>query len=137
MTPVLIPHKAVKSGDQSIIPMINIVFLLLIFFMIAGQIKTQLWPQITLPEAVAVSPLTPALINLEIDALGQLRLNQQSVAMQNLVTALTPLLNSNDDSRVSLVADKHLSAVQLNDVLVVVRSLGVVNVALITTPGID
>ena len=36
--PTLMPRRGSLSGEDSLIPLINIVFLLLIFFMVAGQI---------------------------------------------------------------------------------------------------
>lgn len=126
----LVP-KPRERGDQSIIPMINIVFLLLIFFMIAGQITSLRWPDIELPQfSRGAQASAPALI-ISIDLSGQFKLGDEIVALADIPQAVAawPV-----EQTLTVVADRDLSAGQLNELLVLLKKLGIARIALLTAP---
>jgi biopolymer transport protein ExbD len=120
-------------GDDNIIPMINIVFLLLIFFMIAGQIKNPLNDDIELPRTPLGSSTEPTPITLELDRQHHLFLNREPVEQQQLNEKLGGLLMGNDV--VSLIVDRQVRAAELDKVLAVFRKLGVANLTLYSQSG--
>lgn len=120
-------------GDDNIIPMINIVFLLLIFFMIAGQIKSPLNGDIELPRTPLGSSTEPRQVTLELDRQNNLFLNRELVKPQNLDEKLEALLIGNDN--VSLIVDRRVKAAELDKVLAVFRKIGVANITLYSQSG--
>lgn len=128
----LSPLKPRKRDDQSIIPMINIVFLLLIFFMIAGQISSLRWPEIDLPQfSLGVAATTPErLISISIN--GELRLNDTPIALTDVPQALADWPS---DQGLTVVADRRLSAGRLNELLAELRKVGIAHIALLTAPA--
>ena len=66
------------------IPLINIVFLLLIFFMVAGQIKAQPDQAITLPSTAQLEMAQAQTLRLEMFADGQLSFNGETILIEQL-----------------------------------------------------
>jgi biopolymer transport protein ExbD len=122
----LIPLKQSRNSDDNMIPMINIVFLLLVFFMIAGQISAS--NDIQLPEANLESPVVEGKINLRLHDDKSLFINGQRISMINLRQALDVFIA--EELVVSLQADRRVKAVDLDRVLAVLRNKGVIKVTL-------
>jgi len=122
----LIPLKQSRNSDDNMIPMINIVFLLLVFFMIAGQISAS--NDIQLPEANVESPVVEGKINLRLQDDKSLFINGQRISMINLRQALDVFIA--EELVVSLQADRRVKAVDLDRVLAVLRNKGVIKVTL-------
>jgi len=106
--------------------MINIVFLLLVFFMIAGQIRAS--NDIQLPKANLESPVVEKKINLQLHDDKSLFMNGQRISVINLRQALDIFIA--EEIIVSLQADRRVKAVDLDRVLTVIRDKGVIKVTL-------
>ncbi|PID61232.1 MAG: hypothetical protein CSB44_07640 [Gammaproteobacteria bacterium] len=74
------------TTDNSVLPLINVVFLLLMFFMIAGQI-TRSSSVDALPESASEDDIAERRVQLEILAAGEIRIDGEPVDGP-LVTAL-------------------------------------------------
>jgi biopolymer transport protein ExbD len=114
----LLPAPKKTSGDENLIPLINIVFLLLIFFMVAGQFKTAQSGAVQLPSSSQSKVENSQAIKIIINQQGEIFLNQTAAASQ----AISPQalgeffsqLPSAEPTQVSLYADQNLSAAQLH-----------------------
>lgn len=128
------PAKRNSALDDNMVPMINIVFLLIIFFMIAGQIKTIETADISLPTSSQPDSATPAKLTIRLNAHRQLFLNDADVEKQALAAALTEYSASTDlkDLSINLVFDQSLNASDVEAVLLPLRSLGVEKISLLT-----
>lgn len=128
---ISLPKKPVRrrSFDDDMIPMINIVFLLLIFFMIAGQILPReqgLQP----PASTSEQALAPGEVEISLDAQGRLNLNGDP-----LDGPLLEALRGRGVAAETLVvcrAHKSLPASALDPVLAAVRALGVGRLQIVT-----
>jgi len=120
-----------KSIDDQLIPLINIVFLLLIFFMVAGQI-TQTDALIEPPESLSRKPApeTPALLVLERD--GALRMDGRTIEPRALAAALGAYPA---EPGITLAADRDVRASDLAPVLIAVRGAGFETVTLYARHG--
>lgn len=129
----LIPPRQAASLDDRLIPLINIVFLLLIFFLIAGQVTQQQNAEIQPP----ISNAEPSMRNpewlLEMDAAKQLRLNGESIALETLAQRLSL---ADAERPLSIKLDRALRAGDMDEVLHVVRTSGAAKVMLLTTSPI-
>lgn len=120
-----------KSGEENLIPMINVVFLLLIFFMVAGQIKAQSSNNIELPISASGEKPETISLRLEVDRHNQLYLNGQGISLNELESSLENI--STENLQIALVADKTLNAANLEKVLQVFRKNGLADIQLLTT----
>ncbi len=106
------------SLDDNMIPLINIVFLLLIFFLVAGQIKNQPNQDIELPSTqVMAKPNTQenkqTSARIELFNNGETWLNGTKIEIENL----TPQLDQLKTTHISLFADGRANAQQLDSLL--------------------
>lgn len=120
-----------SSGDQmenNLIPMINIIFLLLIFFMIAGHISRQAKPKnLALATAQSQLQVTPSNIKLSITKSGEYY--QDDVATN--LAAITQFFEQHQTiTEVNLQADKQVTSGDLDGLLDVLRAANVNNVAI-------
>jgi len=123
------------SSDNNLIPMINVVFLLLIFFMVAGTLRASDPLSVVPVESVQQQPLTLPL-SLYMSADGTLMLNGAVIALELLPVVLT-VNNENtlvNDTKLSLAikVDAQVTVVQLRGLLKSLRDAGVVEVELVT-----
>jgi biopolymer transport protein ExbD len=128
-----------NNPDDRLIPLINIVFLMLIFFMVAGHITRQRTPgDVTLPASTQINPAEQYQRVLAVNAKGELTLDAQSVSAEELATALQPQLAADPELVVQLALDRDLQAQTLTPLLKQLRELGLQKVTLIsvrtTTP---
>ena len=118
-----------SGGDDNLIPMINIIFLLLIFFMVAGQIT--LSADVVLPASISESELdsSPRLLSLGAD--GILRLDGEAIEHEMLISALAEL---ELDAGAPLLAhvDASLPASALDPLMAAAESLKITSLTLVT-----
>ncbi len=117
-----------RNNDDNLIPMINIVFLLLIFFMIAGQIQNSLPKDIHLPNGTTGKPANTARALLHITADGKLFIEGEQLALAELDDPR--LLAKYDDW--ALVADKTVTAKRLDAVLRRIQNSDIERLTLLT-----
>lgn len=113
-----------ESPEINMMPLIDVVFLLLIFFMVSTTFDKQTKVKVALPEAAANYDVTeddPKFIDVTIDISGRYFINDQEVINKE-VTTLTRALEkaSKGDLELSVVvnADKnttHQAVVRLMD----------------------
>lgn len=126
----LTPRRAPATADDNLIPLINIVFLLLIFFMVAGQIAPQQDPTVTPPESSSRKVLEPALLELTLSASGELRADDGSIDAAGLEARINDVTKDGSELRVSLRADLDATAADLDQVFNQLRDHGVSTVTL-------
>ncbi|MGK0445554.1 MAG: biopolymer transport protein ExbD [Bermanella sp.] len=103
------------SSDDNMIPLINIVFLLLIFFMVAGQIKAQPDQAIALPTTKQLQAAQAQALRLELFSDGQLRFNGEAID----VAQLSKRIDLQASGNLALFADGRVTAKQLDELLAV------------------
>ena len=131
--------KSSSSDDRNLIPLINIVFLLLIFFMVAGSIQATAPSEISLPDITAdnvtASLKDNSALQIYLDKQERLYLSEELMSLQQLDQHLQNLTNNisiqNVDVNISLSVDQQVLAVQLDKVLNVIRSHKVASVNLL------
>ena len=79
-------HRKKRNLEISITPMIDVVFLLLIFFMVTTTFNKNTALQITLPESGSKELVPRKLLVLSIDSKSQYYLNEQPLADNKLST---------------------------------------------------
>ncbi|MCB2081404.1 MAG: biopolymer transporter ExbD [Hyphomicrobiales bacterium] len=129
-----IPRRKTSRKELSIIPLINIIFLLLIFFLLAGTIGTQDDP-VQVPEAESGEQvLHPDPLEVLLTAQGGMQLNHRPVSPGMLEQTLRYRLNVMPGQPVIISADGLLPAAQLIEVMRIVSSAGARDVMIATAP---
>lgn len=123
-----IAPPASRPIRESIVPMINVVFLLLVFFLLTSHITPPDPAEVTAPDSSAATDPT-ATVRLFVDAKGQLY--HETTTGE---AALTAALASGDDARVLLTADRAAEAAGIAALLRRLASAGARNVELVVTP---
>lgn len=96
-------HRKKRNLEISITPMIDVVFLLLIFFMVTTTFNKNNALQITLPESESKESVPRQLLVLSIDSKSQYYLNDQLLADNNLSTLGSSLVSVFKDQDQALV----------------------------------
>lgn len=113
----VIPPRRRTSGDDNLIPLINIVFLLLIFFMVAGRIQQQPDATLQVPAGSAAAEAQSLNVFVSLAADGTLTYRDEVVSP----AALSAQLEHTGLNSISVVADRRATAAQLDDLLEVFR----------------
>lgn len=122
--------KATKLNlDDNLVPAINIVFLLLIFFMVAGQISKQ-YGGVVLPVSSSESALQSPKVVIRIEAENRIFLDD--VLLQGDLLGALRELSLAPDTPVICFAERSLKADVLDQLLESARTLGLENLTLAT-----
>jgi biopolymer transport protein ExbD len=117
----LIPARQARNSDDNMIPLINIVFLLLIFFMVAGQIRAMPDASLQLPKAELPKPQTQDPVRLEITNDGLLHLDGAMITLPELQVWLEQQADI-QNLGIALFADQRLRAADLEPLLMLLRA---------------
>ena len=120
-----------KSNENSMLPLVNIIFLLLIFFMIAGVIQKQkeLY-EVDLGKATIDKYVEKKINTIFINDDGSLIFNDKPIAFGNLSKVVASI---KDKSELMVAADKELSAFRLNQVLLVLAKQDIKKILIMTS----
>jgi len=123
-----IKNQIIKNEDN-LLPLVNIIFLLLIFFMLAGVIaKQKELHNVNLASATIEEYIEKDKNTLFINADGTLTLNDQSVNESLLKEKLMILKTDN----ILIAADGSLDSSSLNKILLILSDSKVKNVTLLS-----
>jgi len=123
-----------RSGQApNLTPLIDIVFLLLVFFMLTAHFVKDEGLPIELPEAVsAVSLEEQEPLEVEIKLSGQLTIAGELVALEGLAKHLTGLLANRDEKRIVIRGDAGVTLGDSVKVIDAARQAGAAGVDIIT-----
>ena len=123
-----IKNQIIKNEDN-LLPLVNIIFLLLIFFMLAGVIaKQKELHNVNLASATIEEYIEKDKNTLFINADGTLTLNDQSVSESLLKEKLMVLKTDN----ILIAADGSLDSSSLNKILLILSNSKIKNVTLLS-----
>lgn len=118
-----------RPDIEPVLPLINVVFLLLIFFMVAGQLAPGLPADVTPPESAVASANTDEPIRLVVDQDGNLFWQNEPMAIADMPDRLDGLRK---DRPVQLLTDGNIPVVLLRPALEGLRNAGITDVLLVT-----
>ena len=125
-----------EDVELNITPLIDVVFLLLIFFMVSTTFERQSELKITLPEASEEYPeIIPDNITVEIDAQERVFVNKKSLVNSQTITireAIRDAMQDMEDPAVIIRADAestHQSVIKIMDAS---RQLGLIKITFAT-----
>jgi len=120
-----------RSDEERILPLINIVFLLLIFFMVAGKFAATDPLEIDPPQSALESEAGPRELLVLLDAEGRLALDGEVMVESELKSALLERL-AGGERRIRLKADGRAEATRVVALMELLQDAGAEKVRLLT-----
>lgn len=121
-----------EEGEENIVPLINIVFLLLIFFMLTGHLAAPEPFVIDPPESAAESDSGDRTAMVLVSENGRVALDGEELDMAQLSAAIAGKLKATPDLRLHLKADGGADAGEVVSVMETLRSAGIAKLTLLT-----
>ncbi|NOZ53195.1 MAG: biopolymer transporter ExbD [Gammaproteobacteria bacterium] len=124
--------RARIRAHLDIAPLIDVVFLLLVFFMLTSTFIMPEAIDLKLPESNSAVPLDKMPIDVTLNAEGKITLNGNAVQLHELRDAVASLVAHENDQSITLKSDARTNVQQLLDVMDQLRAAGADNIALAT-----
>lgn len=124
-----------SSNDERILPLINVVFLLLIFFMITGKLTAIDPIEVTPPRSASEGTVGTHDLIIVVGPDGDLALDGDLINQAALEGAVKERLKIDPSSRTWLKADSGAEAVKVIVIMEILREAGVERLKLLTIPA--
>ncbi len=118
--------------EISLIPLINVVFLMLIFFLVAGTIEKVEVIDIELPEAVSGEVLDEGHVQVLLGRYDEIVINDKPCTLEEVEGVITDQLKYNKQRVITLKADARMKASRMIAVLDRIKAAGAQNLSLVT-----
>jgi biopolymer transport protein ExbD len=130
------PPSEKKKARIEIIPMIDTMFFLLVFFMIATLAMTlQRGMPVNLPTASSTTDKVKEQVSLTLTEDGILYYNKEPIDLHELQPRLSAILQTDPEPTVVINADEQISHGRVIEVMDHVRLSGISNMAIATKPN--
>ncbi len=118
--------------EVTMIPMINVIFLLLVFFLVAGSIhKFDVLP-VELPEAISGQVLDEGHVSIVLGRYDEVLANDELITMESIPAFLGQQLKHNKERVITIKADANLNAKNVIAVMDMIKAAGGTNLSLVT-----
>src|SRR5262245_8917124 len=132
---MVLPVRKTKKARIEIIPMIDVVFFLLVFFMMASlAMSVSSGLPVSLPEAASAEKSQTETVAISLTNDGGLFVDKEPVAPGGLGAKIQPGLAKNKDLAVVIHADRDVAHSRVVDALDELRQLGVTRIAIAVAP---
>ncbi len=130
-----LPTSAKKKPRIEIIPMIDTMFFLLVFFMIATLSMTlQKGMSVNLPTAESGTDNLPEHVSLTLTQNGTLYYNKETITLQDLEGRLAILRQKESNPSLLINADEQVPHGQVIKVMDLIRLSGITTMSIVTKP---
>ena len=130
-----IPRPTRKKARIEIIPMIDTMFFLLVFFMVATLSMTiQRGLPVNLPSSASAKADIPDTVSITVTAAGAVFVNKEAVSMQELRDRLRGVQQAQTEPSVVVNADEAVRYGLVVQVLDAVKQAGLTKLAIATKP---
>ena len=131
-----IPRKALEKARIEIIPMIDVIFFLLVFFMVSTLSMTlNRGLPVNLPTAATAQKERRDNVSLTVLQDGKMFLNKEPITLQNMGQRVKAALASNPQLAVVINADGQVLHSTVVDILDELRQAGVSGLAIAVKSG--
>ena len=121
-----------KLQDVDMSPLIDMVFILLIFFMVSTTFVKDMKLELDRPSASSASKASSKVIRIYIDKFGDIYVDQHPVKVWAIQGKMRDLLRVSTSKSILVVTDADVQAQRLIDVIDQCRSAGAKDVAVAT-----
>ena len=134
MGPTRLSRSRPRTSEDSVLPLINVVFLLLIFFMLTGKLAASDPFEVAPPESASEGPSGAREMIILVGVDGRLALDGSIVDEAALSEAVAEHLSEPALVRIQLKADASAEATRVVAVMELLRDVGVEQLQLLTLP---
>lgn len=127
-------RKPIK--EISLVPLINVVFLLLIFFLVAGTVEKFDIVPVELPEAISGQVLDEGHIQIVLGKRDEVLLNDDLLTLNEIPEQLALELKNNKERIITVKADANMQAERLIRLMDLIKAAGGRNLSLVTQSGL-
>ncbi len=124
-----------KLRAISMVSLIDIVFTIILFFIVAGHMEKFSIIPIDLPEADSGQRLDEGPIVVLLGKFGEVIINDENYSDTGILTELKRQLAVNPERIITIKADSHMEANKLVDFMEQIRAAGGSNISLVTQSG--
>ena len=130
-----LPEKDELKTEINILPMIDVIFAILSFFIVSSLFLTKVETiPINLPNSTTAKSEDKKSINLSIDSNSRIFLNKNLVQLSNLKNEIIKL-NFEKNSLIIIRGDKNVNYGKIVEVMDIIRSLKNIKIAISTNPS--
>jgi len=122
-----------KKGQLDIAPLIDVVFLLLIFFMLTSSFISSKGIKVNLPTAISAKPISLAELVIFMDKESKLTVDDKEITKEALAVKIKDVAEA--EGRILIKADKSAPLGRVVDIWDLCRDAGVENVNVATAEG--
>lgn len=125
-------EKKDKEGSIDISPLIDMVFILLIFFMVSTTFVKDMKLEIDRPSAASASRASTKAIRVYIDKYGDVFVDNQPVRVYVLQNKLRDMLKLSTEKSILVVTDENIAAKSVIEVVDQCKLAGAESVGVVT-----
>jgi len=129
-------QKSQNVDNIDVSPLIDMVFILLIFFMVTTTFVKDMKVDLNRPSASSASLASQKVIRVYIDNAGEIYIDNQSVKLWAIQSKLRDLLRTSSEKSILVVTDSDIAVSNLIDVVDECRMSGAKDIAVSTTKEI-
>ena len=126
-------EKPAKKIGINLTPLIDVLFILIIFFTVSSTFLEQPGIELQLPEAESSQSYTAQKVIVYVDNNENLFLNDDPVEIENVAKAVEALISSQTDKSVVLHADEEVSHGIIISIMDRLRKQGIYKIVISTT----
>ena len=112
-----IRKRSQEGGKIDVSPMLDMVFILLIFFIVTSTFTRETGVDVTKPKASSAKDLAKESILIGVTRQGTIHINETQVNLSSLQTILKQMMNEAPDRPVVIVSDRDAPSGKIVDVL--------------------
>ena len=128
--------KAVEEKDeQNITPMLDVVFILLIFFIVTANFIKEPGLEINRPDSETAEVTENAAILIAIGSAGEIYMDGRRIDVRQVKANVIRMIAENPQGTVVIQADEKSTADTIIDVMDEVREAGVIDISIASEPN--
>ena len=131
----LISQAVEEKDEPNITPMLDVVFILLIFFIVTANFIKEPGLEINRPDSETAEDTENADINIEIGSAGEIYMDGRRIDVRQVKANVIRMIAENPQGTVVIQADEKSTADTIIDVMDEVREAGVIDISIASEPN--